>query len=202
MSGKWQLQLGGHHLAVNLTFNAGKIAGASPLFMGLEPKNWEADGRTYAPLKDNHKFLVGILASLTPGQLAAAKLDKGYDDVSVGPGKDGQFPATKVGLKIAALNKKQKAMVLNAIETWVNIADHRSAKTLMSAYANDIDNTYIAYYGDVNLVNVKDYVRIDGPGVWIEFACQPGVIWPKEIHYHTVYRDHLRDYGGDFKFGM
>lgn len=198
LKGKWQLQLGGHHLAVNLTFNDGKLAGASPLFMGLEPKSWEADGKTYSPLKDNHDHLVGILASLTDEQKASARLDKGYDDVSVGPGKDGQFPAVKAGLKISSLNSKQKAMVLEAIKTWASIADETSVKSLMAAYSKDIDDTYIAYYGDINLVNVKDYIRIDGPGVWIEFACQPGVIWPKEIHYHTVYRDHIRDYGGNF----
>jgi len=198
LKGKWQLQLGGHHLAVNLTFNDGKLAGASPLFMGLEPKSWEADGKTYAPLKDNHDHLVGILASLNEEQRTAAKLEKGYEDVSVGPGKDGQFPATKAGLRIGSLSSKQKAMVLEAIKTWANIADEASVKSLMAAYSKDINDTYIAYYGDINLVNVKDYVRIDGPGVWIEFACQPGVIWPKEIHYHTVYRDHIRDYGGNF----
>ena len=198
MKGKWQLQLGGHHLAVNLTFNNGKLAGASPLFMGLEPKSWEADGRVYAPLKDNHDHLVTTLASLSPEQLISAKLEKGYDDVTVGPGKDGQFPAIKAGLRIGSLSNKQKALILEAIRVWANIADEASADNLMAAYAKDIDETYIAYYGDVTLTNVKDYVRIDGPGVWIEFVCQPGVIWPKEVHYHTVYRDHLRDYGGNF----
>jgi hypothetical protein len=198
MTGKWQLQLGGHHLAVNLTFNDGKIAGASPLFMGLEPKSWEADGKAYAPLKDNHGHLVGLLASLNAEQLSAARLEKGYDDVSVGPGKDGQFPSQKSGVKIGTLSRKQKTMVLEAIKTWVDIADETSAKLLMAAYAKDIDNTYIAYYGDIKLANVKDYIRIDGPGVWVEFACQPGVIWPKEIHYHTIYRDRMRDYGGNF----
>ncbi|RYE12384.1 MAG: DUF3500 domain-containing protein, partial [Sphingobacteriales bacterium] len=149
-------------------------------------------------LKDNHNQLVAILASLTPEQLATARLDKGYDDVTVGPGKDGQFPATKAGVKVGSLSAKQKALVMEAIRTWANIADEASAKTLMAAYKKEIDDTYIAYHGDINLINVKDYIRIDGPGVWIEFACQPGVIWPKEIHYHTVYRDHMRDYGGNF----
>ena len=198
MKGKWQLQLGGHHLAVNLTFNNGKLAGASPMFMGLEPKSWETDGRTYAPLKDNHDYLVKVLASLSPEQLATAKLEKGYDDVTVGPGKDGRFPATKAGLRIGSLSNNQKALVLDAIRVWANIADEASVDNLMAAYAKEIDESYIAYYGDVNMVNIKDYVRIDGPRVWIEFACQPGVIWPKEIHYHTIYRDHLRDYGGNF----
>jgi hypothetical protein len=43
-------------------------------------------------------------------------------------------------------------------------------------------------------------VRIDGPGVWIEFVCQNGIVYQGQIHYHTVYRDHTRDYGGEFTF--
>ena len=47
----------------------------------------------------------------------------------------------------------------------------------------------------MDLVRHGDYVRIDGPSVWIEFVCQIGAIYP-EVHYHTVHRDHVRDHGG------
>ena len=39
-----------------------------------------------------------------------------------------------------------------------------------------------------------DYVRIDGPHVWIEFACQGS------DHYHTIWRDRATDYGAEFSF--
>ena len=37
-------------------------------------------------------------------------------------------------------------------------------------------------------------VRIDGPHVWIEFACQGS------DHYHTIWRDRATDYGAEFSF--
>ena len=200
ITGKWQLQLGGHHLAVNLTFDNGKVISASPLFIGLEPKTWTANGVTFAPLKANHDLLIAILASLSAEQLESAKLSSGFGDVSVGPGADGKFPTTKAGLKVGILNKQQKALVIDAMKAWVQIADDATAKKLIASYTAELDNTYIAYFGGPTLTNKGDYIRIDGPSVWIEFICQPGAVFPAEVHYHTVYRDHIRDYGGSFSF--
>jgi hypothetical protein len=197
---KWQLQLGGHHLAVNLTFDHGKVIGASPLFIGLEPKTFTANGVTYAPLKTNHDSLVGMLASLNSVQLQSAKLSAAFGDVSVGPGADGKFPAVKAGLKVGTLSQQQKALVIGAIKVWAQIADDATAKKLISTYIAEIDSTYVAYSGSPVLASKADYVRIDGPSVWIEFTCQPGAVFPAEVHYHTVYRDHIRDYGGSFSF--
>ena len=39
-----------------------------------------------------------------------------------------------------------------------------------------------------------DYVRLDGPRVWIEFATQGS------DHVHTIWRDRLTDYGAEFSF--
>ncbi|MHA4895568.1 DUF3500 domain-containing protein [Pedobacter sp. PWIIR3] len=192
-TGKWQLQFGGHHLAINLTFEAGKVIGASPNFMGLEPPE-------NTTLKNNHDAMVDMLTSLTSDQQMQAKLAEGFDDVFLGPGKDGQFPAKKYGVKASTLNKKQKALIIAALENWVHIADNETAKSILSGYAKQLDDTYIAYFGSPTLKNKGDYVRIDGPQVWIEFICQQGAVYPQGIHYHTVYRDHLKDYGGSFRF--
>lgn len=58
----------------------------------------------------------------------------------------------------------------------------------------------IAFSGDSSLTNNADYVRIDGPSVWIEFVCQTGIVYSDQIHYHTIWRDHERDYGAEFTF--
>jgi hypothetical protein len=46
----WMLQIDGHHLAYNLTFN-GKLASGTPMFAGVEPRTWTANGTTHAPLE-------------------------------------------------------------------------------------------------------------------------------------------------------
>ena len=191
--GTWQLQIGGHHLAVNLTFVNGKQVSASPLFMGLEPPE-------NLTLKANHDALVALLQSFSVDQVAKARLSEGYGDVYLGPGRDGAFPALKAGLNAAELSGEQKAKVIHAIRQWVRVADESTAKKLMKGYSSDINDTFISFYGGLDLNKRGDYVRIDGPGVWIEFICQPGAVFPKGIHYHTVYRDHKLDYAGSFHF--
>jgi hypothetical protein len=199
-AGTWQLQFGGHHLAVNLTFKAGAVVGASPFFIGVEPKTWTSGSTIYAPLKANQATMAAMLASLSATQLASAKLSSTFSDVVLGPGSDGKFPITKVGIKAGTLSTDQKALVLAAVKLWLQNADDVIAASLLATYASEIDNTYISYSGNSTLANNADYVRIDGPGVWIEFVCQSGVVYTSEIHYHSIYRDHTRDYGGSFTF--
>ncbi|WP_316801219.1 DUF3500 domain-containing protein [Pedobacter frigidisoli] len=199
-TGTWQLQFGGHHLAVNLTFKAGAVVGASPFFIGVEPKTWTAGSTTYAPLKNNQATMAAMLASLSSTQLVSAKLSSTFSDVVLGPGSDGKFPSTKLGLKVSTLSTDQKALVLSAIKPWIQNVDDATAASLLATYTTELDNTYISFSGNATLANNADYVRIDGPSVWIEFVCQSGVVYQNEIHYHSIYRDHTRDYGGSFSF--
>ncbi|WP_371598956.1 DUF3500 domain-containing protein [Streptomyces sp. NBC_00564] len=199
--GTWQLHFGGHHLAVNLTYKKGKVAGASPFFIGVEPTSWTADdGTTYSPLEEQRNGMLALTGSLSTEQLATAKLSGTYNDVLLGPGEDGQFPETKEGIKVSELSPKQKQLVLKAIHPWVANVDDATAKKLMKTYERELNETYVSYSGGTALDTQGDYVRIDGPGVWVEFVCQSGLVIQGKVHYHTVYRDHTRDYGSEFSF--
>ena len=52
--------------------------------------------------------------------------------------------------------------------------------------------------GSANLSTAGSYVRIDGPRVWIEFVVQATVADKTMVHYHTIWRDKVADYGGAF----
>lgn len=200
-TGTWGLVFGGHHLAVHITFKEGKVVGATPFFVGVEPTSWTAeDGTKYAPLDIMKNAVMAMTKSLDADQLAKAKLSESYTDVLLGPGKDGQFPDTKAGLQISTLSTEQKNLVMAAMTPWVKIADDQTSTDLLTTYQSELDQTYISYSGGTDLTAQGDYVRIDGPSVWIEFVCQNGVVFSNMIHYHTVYRDHTRDYGGELSF--
>ncbi|NUP23888.1 MAG: DUF3500 domain-containing protein [Streptomyces sp.] len=200
-NGTWQLHFGGHHLAVNITYKNGKVAGASPYFVGVEPSSWsDEDGTEHAPLADMRDGMLALTSSLSTEQLAEAKLSESFSDVLLGPDEDGKFPETKEGIKASELSAKQKKLVLAAIHPWIANVDDATAKRLMKTYAKELNETYVAYSGGTGLDTQGDYVRIDGPSVWVEFVCQDGVIYRDQIHYHTVYRDHTRDYGSEFSF--
>ena len=197
----WILQFGGHHLAFNATYKAGEVVSATPLHTGVEPTSWTTeDGTSYAPLASEHDGLVAMFESLNDEQLAAAELSGTYNGLLLGPGADGQFPATKEGLAVSELSDEQKALVLEAIRPWVQDADEATAEELLGIYEAELDETYIAYSTDPALAAGTAYARIDGPSAWIEFANQSSDIDPSGIHYHTIWRDHERDYGAEFNF--
>ena len=207
-TGAWMLQFGGHHYAANIAFNNGHVIGATPFFMGLEPTSFTLNATTYAPLNDEHDALTAMLASLSTSELATAKLTQTFSDCTMVPGEsnggNGTFPATKVGIACSNLTTAQKNLVLAAIQHYVQDIDSTTAAAIMTVYTNEIDGTYIAYTGTGTSGNASsflntnsNYVRIDGPTVWIELACQNGVVIPNQIHYHTIWRDHSHDYGVD-----
>lgn len=204
----WMLQFGGHHYAANIAFNNGHVIGATPFFMGVEPKVFTWNGTTYSPLTDERDAFANLLASLSSTELATAKLSATFSDCSMIPGEsnggNGTFPATKVGVPCSALSQAQKDLVIAVMNHYVGDMDSETAAAVMQEYTSEINDTYIAYTGNGTsgsatsfLLSSSNYARIDGPHVWIEFCCQNGVVVQGQIHYHTVWRDHSHDYGVD-----
>ncbi|UBM58657.1 DUF3500 domain-containing protein [Marinilongibacter aquaticus] len=195
MTGDWILQFGGHHYAQNVSFSNGEIVSNTPSHQGVEPLSWTSNGTTYAPLKEEHAAMLAMLSSFSTDQLSTAKLSTTFSDVLLGPGMDGQFPSTKAGVKVSTMSNEQKTLVLEAISKWVDDLEDEASANLFEIYTNELDDTYVSYSGNASLSNHADYVRIDGPSVWIELVCQNGVVF-SNIHYHTIFRDHSRDYNG------
>lgn len=207
-AGSWMLQFGGHHYGANIAFNQGYIVSATPHFLALEPLNFTVNGAAYAPLLQERDAMAAMLASLTAEQLAAAKLTQTFGDVTMSPGEsnggNGNFPTTKAGLAVSGLTAAQKLLVLEAMKPWVRDTSDTVAANLLAIYQQELDSTYVAFTGNGTAGNPgsflnanTNYARIDGPSVWIEFACQGGVIFRDQIHYHTIWRDRNRDYGKD-----
>ena len=188
----WLLQLGGHHVAFNVYYK-GAVGAATPYFVGAQPNVWkDANGKTHAPLAPMRDAMYGLVHSLTPPQLAQARLDASFSDVYVGPGRDGQFPARREGVPVSALSAASKKWVMQAVAAWTG--DSAQAAAYRKRYHADLDQTKVAYSGATALNAEGDYVRIDGPHVWIEFCCQAS------DHYHTIWRDRATDYGAEFSF--
>ena len=85
--------------------------------------------------------------------------------------------------------------MLAAIATHVKDVDDRDARKIMQRYARQLDRTYVSYSGTTGMTTRNDYVRIDGPSVWIEYSVQNGIVLTG-THPHSVWRDKTSDYGG------
>ncbi len=188
----WILQLGGHHLAINIYYK-GTSGAATPYHVAAQPTVWKDDqGKTHEPLAPMRESLQGLLASLTPEQSQRAKLEARFNDVYVGPGKDGKFPARSEGVPVSELSDASKDFVKKAIAAWTN--DSPQGAEYRKLYEAELDKVKVSYSGSTDLSDRGDYVRLDGPRVWIEFATQGS------DHVHTIWRDRLTDYGAEFSF--
>lgn len=165
----WILQVAGHHLAYNITYNTGKVS-ATPTFVGVEPPNWTvgADGtvtvtanaasagKAHAPMEQQRAAVYNLAEAIYADSAtsAAAKLSGTYTDVLMGASgnSDGNFktlayPASARGLQYSSMNAIQQAYVRSAIEAWVNTQASDVAGTLLGTYLSDeaLATTYVGY---------------------------------------------------------
>ena len=205
-SSAWQLQFSGHHDSVNITFN-GKYISATPYFIGVEPPTaFTYSGTAYTPqLEKQRAAMYALNQTLTSN--SSALLSGTFDDVVEGVGSSGtdsNYPITYPsgttgrGVLYSSLSTTQQAYVKTAIEAWVNDINTTEASSLLAAYEDSIAlaSTYVGYSGTGTLTTDNDYIRIDGPRLWVEFVVQQGVAFPTTYHYHSIWRDKTADYGG------
>ena len=200
-TGTWTLQIGGHHIAHNYTYVGTALQTSTPYFLGVEPQSFTQGGTTYTPLQSQRNGMYNLINSLTATQLTSAKLSSSFSDVYLGPGKDARsnFPSgtTGRGLLASNLSTAQQTLLKTAIAAWTQ--NSAQASTYQSLYEGELSQMYVAYSGTTTFNNQGDYVRIDGPHVWIEFVCQNGVVL-SGIHFHTIWRDRVSDYNAAYGF--
>ncbi|MCH4551317.1 DUF3500 domain-containing protein [Aestuariibaculum lutulentum] len=196
-TGLWEIMFGGHHFAFANTYEGGVLVGATPSFRGIEPYGtFTYNSESNQPLNQERDAFSEMLEGLSSSELATAKLSGTWNDLLCGPQSDDNFPSTASGVQVGTLTSAQQELVMAAIKTYVlDIADDDAAD-ILTTYENELSNTYVSYSGTTTMTTKGDYVRIDGPSVWIEFSVQNGVIL-SDPHPHSVWRDKNGDYGGN-----
>ena len=209
-TGDWMLSLGNHHMAYNITFTSG-TGYPTPNHLGAEPRGeFTVNSETFGPLVSEGDAMSALFDALSESELSAAHLSGTFGDILLGPDEyctgsydNVVFPtgSDRGGVLVSDLSTEQQALVTAAISEWV--ADYRSgiADSLIGDYTSEeaYQDTYVAWGGSSTTPDVTvngTYFRIDGPRVWIEVACQNGVIL-SGTHYHTIYRDRDYDYGAE-----
>lgn len=199
ITGQWELLFTGHHFTQPYNFNGSQGMGYTPAFRGVEPTiavSNASNNRTYQPMEQERQTFAALLTGLSSSEQTAAKLSATFTDLVLAPGQDWKFPATKSGIRAGDLSADKQALILNAIKLYVSDLDVTSAAAVLAKYTSELDDTYIAYSGSTSVTAENDYIRIDGPSVWIEFSYQGGIIIRNTPHPHSVWRDRITDYGG------
>ncbi len=131
------------------------------------------------------------------------------------------------GVKLSSMTTAQQAtikpLMKAMIEAWVNTQASDVAASLLTDYESDtaLADTYVGYQvgagsadGSTTRCNFdatvnqettpinsqNSYLRIDGPRCWIEMVVQAAVAYKSNgfVHYHSLWRDRLADYGNEF----
>jgi hypothetical protein len=191
---RFTVRFGGHHVAVTTTYENGTVS-PTPAFPGVDPRSFDVAGERVEPLRDEAGAMAALLRSLDPATLDRARIAGSVDDVVVGPGDDGGFPAPG-GVPAAELTAAQRGLVVAAARAWVGDADERVAAVLLRRYEADLDRTRIAWAGSPDPDVAGAYLRIDGPRLWIEPSTQSRTGNGDTVHHHSVYRDRQTDSAG------
>ncbi len=189
---RFTVQLNGHHLAVNHTFESGRVS-PTPAFTGVDPTTIDVNGQQVRPMLAETDAFSALVEALGEGGLAAARIDP-IDDVLVGVGESTLYPQQE-GVRVADLDDIQQARVVDVIRAWVGDTDERLAETMIAEYVAEFDSTTISWTGPADPDERGAYLRIDGPRLWIEFV-NVGVFGNGDAHYHSIWRDRAMDYLG------
>ena len=191
----WMLQFGGHHLAVNVTI-AGEHGVLTPTLTGAQPALYTLAGKTVRPLGQESDKALALLNALDEGQKKQAILSFQVGDLVLGPGQDGKTIQPE-GLKVSAMNARQRAMLLDVITEWSGIVHESAAAARLAELKADLNETWFAWSGPTTAEpgrNIAAYYRIQGPHLVIEYAPQR-LGGDLSMHVHTMYRDPTNDYG-------
>ncbi len=200
MTSTFEIIVTGHHYTIANTYQNGKLVGVTPRFEAVEPFVFQTNGKTYSPISQEREALSALLQELTEAQLSLAKSPNIFTNILLTPSKNWVFPEKHSGLQLVGLQPSQKKIVINAIKTYTDDINDEDAALILAKYVKELENTYITYSGTTSLTNQNDYVRIDGPSIWIEFSVQRGQVLPNEpYHFHSIWRDRETDYGGTRK---
>lgn len=186
----WGWQIEGHHLSVNYTSIAGKIATATPLFFGSNPARTD-DG--VEVLKTETDMGLSFLQNLTDIQRkkAVIKSESPYEIVTLSTAK--AELTMKEGIAFNELNKSQQRYLMEMVSFYVRRHPTGFADEFMRKIEKaGLENLYFVWMGG-NQRNIGHYYRIYNDVLLIEYDRTQN----DANHVHTVVRDLTNDFGED-----
>ena len=145
----WILQLGGHHLAINIYYK-GTTGAATPYHVAAQPTVWKDDqGKTHEPLAPMRESLHGLLVSLTPEQSKQAKLERVSTMSMSAPARTASSPPRARGCRSPSFPTPRRISSRRRSRPGRVIA--RRASEYRKLYEAELDKVKVAYSGTTNL---------------------------------------------------
>lgn len=193
-TGAWGLQLDGHHIAINLSFDGTRMT-MSPSFFGTQPSRYERSGETIRPMAGEVDAAFALVRSLSDEQRAQAVVGDRRGRIFAGPGHDGEVPEV-TGLGCASFDDPQRELLSVLIHHYIGHLPSADARARMLSLRAEFDRMSFAWSGPVEEGSDVSY-RLQGPSLLIEYACQDLGGDPLN-HLHAMYRNPRNEYGAGF----
>jgi dienelactone hydrolase len=196
----WQLQLEGHHLALNFTFVAEKIS-ATPHFMGARPALVESeDFAGWSVLSHEKRRAFRLLESLTDAQRKRAVVSTEVpEDIFTNP-LTYKRVEPRQGLSAADMSQMQRRLLMDLIGEFTGNLDVQLERQMAADIeADGLAELYFSWRGPTEDPAAAVYFLIHGPSILIEFdnAWNRGEDVSDPNHIHSIMRVPGDDFGDD-----
>ncbi len=194
----WGWRFEGHHLSLNFTLAADRVAIDAPSFFGANPAEvGNGPKRGLRALREEADRAWTLLGALDDAQRARAVIDsRSYGDIVSGtPAR--LDPLKPEGLRASEMSATQRALLRALIATFAEgFADDLRDARMARVRAGSDETLFFAWAG-ATVRGKQFYYRIQGAQFLIEFdASQDG-----GNHLHTVWRDFRQDFGAGLGAG-
>jgi hypothetical protein len=193
-SAPWAWRFEGHHLSINVTELPGQAPIVAPVFMGANPARVLAGPNAGFRLLAAEEDLGRELITLLPAERRRVAMirDTAFSDIVTG--NDPKVQKLELaGLAAADMSAEERAQLRRLIELYLGRVTAESAKdALLRLDRAGFEKVRFAWAGGIES-GQPHYYRIHGPTLLIEYDDTQN----DANHIHTVYRDLMRDFGGD-----
>ncbi len=188
----WAWRFEGHHVSLNVTVAADRVA-ATPSFLGANPASHREAGHLVRPLAREEDLGRALVNSLDPGSLARAVFsDEAPPEIltSNRPFLEADAP---MGIPVIDTGPEARELMGRLLEIWaVRLPDTVARAELDRLDGPDGRELHFAWAGRIE-PGTGQYYRVTGPRLLLEYDNTQD----RANHIHTVWRDPEGDFGRD-----
>jgi hypothetical protein len=190
---RWGMRFEGHHLSINLTFEADRILSATPLFLGAHPETIpDGPDKGLRAIGRQVDLARAAYTALTPEQRKiAAGTSEWFAGFLTSPGSRRATLGKPAGIPVSEAAPAAQKHLRALIEDYVRTITERYADAYLEWLAREEWPTLRFFWRGGTEPGANYYWRLQGKRFLLEHDGMEG-----GRHIHSIWRDAQEDFGG------